>query len=76
MNEEMATTGFTGGDTATGPTAGFDPVMKQKIRRKDLKGLVAPGNKLKAASVGANNVKGPGPDKVHLKNMHLSQSLM
>ena len=48
MNEEMQTTGFTGGDTATGPTAGFDPVLKQKIRRKELKGLVAPGNKLKA----------------------------
>ncbi len=50
MNEEMATTGFTGADTATGPTAGYDPVMKQKIRRKELKGLVAPGNKLKAGT--------------------------
>ena len=24
MNEEMMTTGFTGGDAATGPTAGYD----------------------------------------------------
>ena len=48
MNEEMATTGFTGGDTATGPTAGFDPVMRMRAKRKALKGLVAPGNKLKA----------------------------
>ena len=50
MNEEMQTTGYTGGDSATGPTAGFDPVLKQKARRKDLKGLVAPGNKLKAGN--------------------------
>ena len=50
MNEEMQTTGYTGGDSATGPTAGFDPVLKQKVRRKDLKGLVAPGNKLKAGN--------------------------
>ena len=48
MNEEMQTTGFTGGDTATGPTAGFDPVMRMRAKRKALKGLVAPGNKLKA----------------------------
>ena len=46
MNEEMMTTGFTAGDTATGPTAGFDPVMKMRAKLKDLKGLVAPGNKL------------------------------
>tara|TARA_B100000029_G_scaffold189900_1_gene187762 strand:- start:48 stop:1334 length:1287 start_codon:yes stop_codon:yes gene_type:complete len=46
MNEEMMTTGFTGGDTATGPTAGYDPVMKMRAKLKDLKGLVAPGNKL------------------------------
>ena len=42
----MMTTGFTGGDTATGPTAGFDPVLKMRAKRKALKGLVAPGNKL------------------------------
>ena len=30
------TTGFTGGDAATGPTAGFDPVMKfrKKLKKK------------------------------------------
>ena len=39
MNEEMATTGFTGGDTATGPTAGFDPVMRMRAKRKALKGF-------------------------------------
>ena len=50
MNEEMMTTGFTGGDTATGPTAGFDPVMRMRAKRKALKGLVAPGNKLKAGN--------------------------
>tara|TARA_B100001996_G_scaffold4588_1_gene3885 strand:+ start:92 stop:661 length:570 start_codon:yes stop_codon:yes gene_type:complete len=69
MNEEMATTGFTGGDTATGPTAGFDPVMKQKIRRKDLKGLVAPGNKLKA---GGKTVKESKVDRYAPKS-HLFQ---
>ena len=26
MNEEMQTTGYTGADAATGPTAGYDPV--------------------------------------------------
>jgi len=46
MNEEMMTTGFTAGDTATGPTAGFDPVIKMRAKLKDLKGLVAPGNKI------------------------------
>ena len=42
------TTGFTGGDAATGPTAGYDPVMKfrGKLKKKDAKKLVAPGNKL------------------------------
>ena len=50
MNEEMMTTGFTGGDTATGPTAGFDPVMKMRAKLKDLKGLVAPGNKLSTSN--------------------------
>ena len=50
MNEEMMTTGFTGGDTATGPTAGFDPVMKMRAKIKDLKGLVAPGNKLSTSN--------------------------
>jgi len=36
MKEEMMTTGFTGGDAATGPTAGFDPVMKfrKKLKKK------------------------------------------
>ena len=44
----MMTTGFTGGDAATGPTAGYDPVMKfrGKLKKKDAKKLVAPGNKL------------------------------
>ena len=50
MNEEMMTTGFTGGDTATGPTAGYDPVMKMRAKLKDLKGLVAPGNKLSTSN--------------------------
>ena len=42
------TTGFTGGDAATGPTAGYDPVMKfrGKLKKKDAKKLVAPGNKI------------------------------
>lgn len=34
MNEELMTTGFTGGDAATGPTAGYDPVMKFRKKRK------------------------------------------
>ena len=49
MKEEMMITGFTGGDTATGPTAGYDPVMKfrKKLKKsKDDKKLVMPGNKL------------------------------
>ena len=48
MKEEMMTTGFTGSDSATGPTAGYDPVMKfrGKLKKKDAKKLVAPGNKL------------------------------
>ena len=49
MNEEMATAGtggFSGSATATGPNAGFDPVMRMRAKRKELKGLVAPGNKL------------------------------
>jgi len=49
MNEEMMTAGtggFSGSATATGPNAGFDPVMRMRAKRKDLKGLVAPGNKL------------------------------
>tara|TARA_R100000005_G_C4889649_1_gene137158 strand:+ start:318 stop:698 length:381 start_codon:yes stop_codon:yes gene_type:complete len=48
MKEEMMTTGFTGGDAAKGPTAGYDPVMKfrGKLKKKDAKKLVAPGNKL------------------------------
>ena len=27
LNETLQTTGYTGGDTATGATAGFDPVL-------------------------------------------------
>ena len=49
MNEEMMTTGFTGGDAATGPTAGLDPVMnfRKKLKKtKEDKKLVMPGNKL------------------------------
>ena len=49
MKEEMMTTGFTGGDAATGPTAGHDPVMKfrKKLKKsKEDKKLVMPGNKL------------------------------
>lgn len=36
MKEEMMTTGFTGGDAATGPTAGYDPVInfRGKIKKK------------------------------------------
>jgi hypothetical protein len=37
MKEEMMTTGFTGGDAATGPTAGVDPVMKFRRKLKDKK---------------------------------------
>ena len=43
------TTGFTGADAATGPTAGHDPVMKfrKKLKKsKEDKKLVMPGNKL------------------------------
>ena len=43
------TTGYTGGDAATGPTAGYDPVMKfrKKLKKtKEDKKLVMPGNKL------------------------------
>ena len=49
MNEEMQTTGYTGADSASGPTAGYDPVQRfrGKIKKKDAKKLVAPGNKLK-----------------------------
>ena len=49
MKEEMMTTGFTGADAATGPTAGHDPVMKfrKKLKKtKEDKKLVMPGNKL------------------------------
>ena len=45
------TTGFTGGDAATGPTAGFDPVLgkfRRKVKSKKDKKLVMPGNELKA----------------------------
>ena len=37
MNEDLMTTGFTGGDAATGPTAGYDPVMKFRRKVKDKK---------------------------------------
>ena len=37
MNEDLMTTGFTGGDAATGPTAGYDPVMKFRRKLKDKK---------------------------------------
>lgn len=37
MKEEMMTTGFTGGDAATGPAAGYDPVMKFRRSVKDKK---------------------------------------
>ena len=39
---------FSGSADATGPNAGYDPVMKfrGKIKKKDAKKLVAPGNKL------------------------------
>ena len=57
MKEEMMTTGFTGGDTATGPTAGYDPVLKMRAKRKDLKGLVAPGNKVADPTVVKKKVK-------------------
>jgi hypothetical protein len=42
------TGGFSGSADATGPNAGYDPVMKfrGKIKKKDAKKLVAPGNKL------------------------------
>ena len=56
----MQTTGFTGGDAATGPTAGFDPVLKMRAKRKALKGLVAPGNKL---SDGKKKIKENAVDK-------------
>jgi len=72
MNEEMMTTGFTGGDTATGPTAGFDPKMKLRAKLKDLKGLVAPGNKLKAPTKLAKTVKESKVDRYAPKS-HLFQ---
>ena len=43
MNEEMMTTGFTGGDAATGPTAGYDPVMKFRRKLKDKRKEVKKG---------------------------------
>ena len=49
MTVMTAGTGGFGGDAAaTGPNAGYDPVMKfrGKIKKKDAKKLVAPGNKL------------------------------
>ena len=44
LNEEMVgnpvgqSGGFGGASSATGPTAGFDPVMKGKIRRRTILG--------------------------------------
>ena len=49
MTVMTAGTGGFGGDAAaTGPNAGYDPVMKfrGKIKKKEDKKLVAPGNKL------------------------------
>lgn len=70
MNEEMMTTGFTGGDAATGPTAGFDPVLGKfrrklkKRRSKEEKKLVMPGNKLSEADMtGAPSIKDAKPIK-------------
>ena len=42
------TGGFSGSADATGPNAGYDPVMKfrGKVKKKDAKKLVAPGNKI------------------------------
>jgi len=53
MKEEMMTAGtggFSGSAAATGPNAGYDPVMKfrSKIKSKKDKKLVMPGNQLKA----------------------------
>ena len=53
MNEEMMTAGtggFSGSAAATGPNAGYDPVMKfrSKVKSKKDKKLVMPGNELKA----------------------------
>ena len=38
MKEEMMTTGYTGASAATGPTAGFDPVIKfrKKLKKKKI----------------------------------------
>ena len=72
MNEEMmsaGTGGFSGSATATGPNAGFDPVMRMRAKRKALKGLVAPGNKLKA---GGKTVKESKVDRYAPKS-HLFQ---
>ena len=51
MQEEMMTAGnggFSGSADATGPNAGYDPVMKfrRKVKSKKDKKLVMPGNKL------------------------------
>ena len=53
MNEEMMTAGtggFSGSAAATGPNAGYDPVMKfrSKVKSKKDKKLVMPGSELKA----------------------------
>jgi len=44
------TGGFSGSAPATGPNAGYDPVIKFRGKLKDKKKLVAPGNKMKAES--------------------------
>ena len=52
MKEEMMTAGtggFSGSAAATGPNAGYDPVIKFRKKVKDKK-LVMPGNKIKAES--------------------------
>ena len=60
MNEEMATAGtggFSGSATATGPNAGYDPVIKfrKKLKKnKEDNKLVMPGNKLKEHNDGSS----------------------
>ena len=66
MQEEMMTAGnggFSGSADATGPNAGYDPVMKfrSKVKNKKDKKLVMPGNKLKAEDKFLRQTAGPGP---------------
>ena len=44
------TGGFSGDAPATGPNAGYDPLIRFRGKLKDKKKLVAPGNKMKAES--------------------------